>query len=62
MIFLDCLSGSVSGEYEYEVHQNHSVFLHQEDSDELYVGGADFVLKLDANNYQILEVSLSNLV
>lgn len=55
-------SGSVRGEYEYEVHQNHSVFLYQEDSDELYVGGADFVLKLDANSSHVLEVSLSNLV
>lgn len=50
-------SGLISGEYEYVLHQNYSVFLYQEDTDELYVGGTDFVLKLDANNYHILEVS-----
>ncbi|XP_017261087.1 semaphorin-7A [Kryptolebias marmoratus] len=48
--------GLIRGEYKYEVHQNHIVFSYQEDSDELYVGGTDFVLKLDANNnYDILE-------
>uniref|UniRef100_A0A1A7YT47 Semaphorin 7A n=1 Tax=Iconisemion striatum TaxID=60296 RepID=A0A1A7YT47_9TELE len=49
------ITGLTKGGYIYDAHQNHSVFLYQEDSDELYVGGTDFVLKLDGNDYHILE-------
>ncbi|XP_029952788.1 semaphorin-7A [Salarias fasciatus] len=45
----------ITGTFEYETVQNHSVFLYQEYSKELYVGGANFVLKLDVNNYHIIE-------
>ncbi|KAM9754607.1 semaphorin-7A [Menidia menidia] len=39
----------------YEVNQIHSVFSYHEDSDELFVGGTDFVLKLDVNDCRIIE-------
>ncbi|KAM4733932.1 semaphorin-7A [Anableps anableps] len=45
----------IIGRYEYEVHQKHSVFLYQEAEQELYVGGTDMVLQLDANNYHVKE-------
>lgn len=43
----------VTGAFEYQTIQNHSVFLYLEDSKELYVGGTDFVLKLDVDDYSI---------
>lgn len=44
-----------SGGFEYPEYQNHSVFLYQVDSEELYVGGTDFVLRIDVNDYHIIE-------
>lgn len=46
---------TVSGGFTYQVHQNHSVFFHHEDSEEMYIGGTDFVLKLDMNDYNVIE-------
>ncbi|XP_069019637.1 semaphorin-7A isoform X1 [Embiotoca jacksoni] len=45
----------MSGGFEHQVHQNHSVFLYQGDSEEFYVGGTDFVIKLDVDDYHIIE-------
>lgn len=45
----------LSGGFKYQVHQNHSVFFYHEDSEEMYVGGTDFVLKLDADDYHVIE-------
>ncbi|KAI3376437.1 hypothetical protein L3Q82_016899, partial [Scortum barcoo] len=44
----------ISGGFEYQVHQNHTVFFCHGDS--MYVGGTDFVLQLDVNDYHIIEV------
>ncbi|XP_041650841.1 semaphorin-7A [Cheilinus undulatus] len=46
---------SISGGFDYEVSQNHSVFYYQEDYQEMYIGGTDFVLKLDVDDYHIIE-------
>ncbi|CAN9499339.1 unnamed protein product [Ophioblennius macclurei] len=46
----------IKGAYEYTTIQNHSVFLYQEHSKELYVGGTNFVLKLDVDDYHIIEM------
>ena len=35
------------------------MFSYQEDSEELYVGGTDFVLRLDVNDYHIIEVGVT---
>lgn len=35
------------------------MFFYHEDSEEMYVGGTDFVLKLDVNDYHIIEVGVS---
>lgn len=56
MSFFTHCSDTVSGGYAYQVHQNHSVFFHPEDSEEMYIGGTDFVLKLDMNDYHVIEV------
>ncbi|XP_042352112.1 semaphorin-7A [Plectropomus leopardus] len=45
----------LSGGFKYQVHQNHSVLFYHEDSDEMYVGGTDFVFKLDAGDYHVIE-------
>ncbi|XP_041852351.1 semaphorin-7A [Melanotaenia boesemani] len=45
----------ISGGFEYAVNQNHSVFSYQDDTAELYVGGSDFVLKLDVSDCHIVE-------
>lgn len=50
----------ISDQYKYEVNQNHSVFYLEEER-ELYVGGTDFVIKLNASNYRVIEVSYSYL-
>ncbi|XP_068579641.1 semaphorin-7A [Cebidichthys violaceus] len=44
-----------SGGFEYQVYQNHSVFFYHEDSEQMYVGGTDFVLKLDVDDYHVIE-------
>lgn len=49
-------SDITSGGFEYQVHQNHSLFFYHDDSDEMYVGGTDFVLKLDVEDYHVIEV------
>lgn len=41
----------ISGGLEYQVYQNHSVFFYHEDSGEMYVGGTDFVLKIDVDGH-----------
>ncbi|XP_060891410.1 semaphorin-7A [Labrus mixtus] len=45
----------ISAGFEYHVPQNHSVFYYQKDFEEMYVGGTDFVLKLDVEDYHIIE-------
>ncbi|XP_071752620.2 semaphorin-7A [Centroberyx gerrardi] len=45
----------INGRLEYAVHQNHTVFFHHDDSNELYVGGTDFVIKVDVDNNRIIE-------
>uniref|UniRef100_UPI0037E8D477 semaphorin-7A n=1 Tax=Semicossyphus pulcher TaxID=241346 RepID=UPI0037E8D477 len=45
----------VSGGFVYNVSQNHSVFFYQKDYEEMYVGGTNFVLKLDMDDYHIIE-------
>lgn len=45
----------IKSPFKYETPQDHSVFLYQEDSRELYVGGTDFVLKLDMDHNHIIE-------
>lgn len=52
-------SDIVSGEFKHRLNQNHTVFFYDEDSGELYVGGTDFVLKLDVDNYHFTEVGVS---
>ncbi|XP_070686768.1 semaphorin-7A [Pempheris klunzingeri] len=47
--------GIIRGAFEYQVHQNHCVFSYHDDSEEMYVGGTDFVLKLDVDDYHIIE-------
>uniref|UniRef100_A0A3Q2Y2Z2 Semaphorin 7A (JohnMiltonHagen blood group) n=1 Tax=Hippocampus comes TaxID=109280 RepID=A0A3Q2Y2Z2_HIPCM len=37
------------------VHQNHTVLIYHEDSGEIYIGGTDFVFKLDLDRYQIAQ-------
>lgn len=44
------------GGYVYPYNQRHSVFMNQEDSEELYVGATDLVLKLNLDNYRVTEV------
>lgn len=41
--------------YEYQVSQKHTVVLYHEDSGEMYVGGTNFVLKIDVDDYHIIE-------
>ncbi|XP_033941057.1 semaphorin-7A isoform X1 [Pseudochaenichthys georgianus] len=43
------------GGFEYPVYQKHSVFFYHEDSEEMYVGGTNFVLKLDVEGSHIME-------
>ena len=49
-------SDRINGQLPYPCTQNHSVFFLPEDSDELYVGGTDFVLKIDVDNNSVIEV------
>lgn len=51
-------SDITNGVFQYPVRQNHTVLYYQEDVEEMYVGGTDFVLKLDVNDYHIIEVSV----
>ncbi|XP_061773090.1 semaphorin-7A isoform X3 [Nerophis ophidion] len=43
----------IRGGFKYPVHQNHTILCYHEESGEMYVGGSDFVLKLDSDGYQI---------
>lgn len=61
MTFLFFPSDIISGGFEYQVHQKHTVFFYHEDSEEMYVGGTDFVLQLDVDDYHIIEVGVSGL-
>ncbi|KAM3609607.1 uncharacterized protein V6R79_017694 [Siganus canaliculatus] len=45
----------ISADFEYQVQQNNSVFYYHGDSEEMYVGGTDFVLKLDINDFHNIE-------
>ena len=49
-------SGTVRGGFEYQEQQKHSVLFYHEDSADMYVGGTDFVLKLDMNDNNVKEV------
>nr|XP_057931021.1 semaphorin-7A isoform X2 [Doryrhamphus excisus] len=42
----------ISGGFVYPVHQNHTILFYHEESGDIYVGGTDFVLKLDLDGYQ----------
>lgn len=53
---LSSSSDITSGRFDYQIYQNHTVFLYNEDSAEMYVGGTDFVLQLDVNDFHIIEV------
>ncbi|KAM3869937.1 semaphorin-7A [Diretmus argenteus] len=44
---------NINGQLEYPIYQNHTVFFLHED--ELYVGGTDFVLKIDVDDNRIIE-------
>lgn len=46
---------------EYQINQNHSVLFYEEGSDELYLGGNDFILKLNVDDFHIIEVGWSNI-
>lgn len=51
-----CPSDVTSGdEFGYDVYQ-YRMFLNVDDYDEIYVGGDQVVLKLDVNDYRIIEV------
>ncbi|KAJ8248732.1 hypothetical protein GJAV_G00227140 [Gymnothorax javanicus] len=39
----------------YDQHQRHTVFFRSEDSSELYVGGTNFVLRIDSQNGSLIE-------
>ncbi|XP_072291864.1 semaphorin-7A [Eucyclogobius newberryi] len=41
--------------FDYEKLQNHTVFFYSQDNGDMYVGGTEFVLRLNTNNYQIIE-------
>ncbi|XP_051918251.1 semaphorin-7A isoform X2 [Hippocampus zosterae] len=45
----------IKGRFVYPIHQNHTVLIYHEDSGEIYVGGTDFVFKLDLDRYQIAQ-------
>ncbi|XP_034032330.1 semaphorin-7A [Thalassophryne amazonica] len=45
----------ISGGFEHATDQNHSVLFHQEDSGELYIGGTNFVLKLNLDDCRVIE-------
>nr|XP_019933767.1 PREDICTED: semaphorin-7A [Paralichthys olivaceus] len=47
--------GTVGGGYEYQDLQKHSVLFYDEDSEDMYVGGTDFVLKLNMNDNNVKE-------
>ncbi|KAG8012675.1 Semaphorin-7A, partial [Nibea albiflora] len=47
---------------EYPVHQNHSVLFYHEASEEMYVGGTDFVFKFDVDNNRIIEDPCENVI
>ncbi|XP_035498125.1 semaphorin-7A isoform X2 [Scophthalmus maximus] len=49
-------NGTVSVVFEYEEYQKHLVFFQHENSTEMYVGGTDFVLRLDTDDYHIKEI------
>lgn len=56
-------SDIICGGFQYQVCQNHSVFFYHEDSDEMYVGGTDFVLKFDVDDHthnHVIEVGDHN--
>ncbi|XP_029379712.1 semaphorin-7A [Echeneis naucrates] len=46
---------TVSGGFAYQVYQNHTIFFYNEDSEEMYIGGTDFVIKLNTSDYHVIE-------
>ncbi|XP_056138133.1 semaphorin-7A isoform X2 [Lampris incognitus] len=52
----------ICGRLEYPVYQNHTVFFHRDGSDELYVGGTDYVLKINVDDNQVIEGLCYNVV
>lgn len=46
---------SVEFAFDYQENQNHTVLFYKHDSEDMYVGGTDFVLRVDTDNYHILE-------
>lgn len=50
----------ISAGFKYHMNQNHSVLFYEEDSEELYVGGTGFILKLDVDDFHIIEVGWTN--
>lgn len=47
----------VTDAYKYQEYQNNTVF-YSNNSEEMYVGGTDFILRLDTNEFKVLEVGL----
>lgn len=51
-----CLTkNSVKIVFDYQELQNHTVSFYKQDYEDLYVGGTDFVLRLNTSNYDIIE-------
>lgn len=44
----------VTDAYKYQEYQNNTVF-YSNNSEEMYVGGTDFILRLDTNEFKVLE-------
>ncbi|RVE71819.1 hypothetical protein OJAV_G00055520 [Oryzias javanicus] len=49
------LTEEIKDGFKYQVQQNHSVFFKDEDSENLYVGGTDFVYKFDVDDLQLID-------
>uniref|UniRef100_A0A3Q3VRF9 Sema domain-containing protein n=1 Tax=Mola mola TaxID=94237 RepID=A0A3Q3VRF9_MOLML len=48
-----------SGVYDYDVHHQENIFLYNGDSGGMYVGGTDTVLKIDVDDFHVIEVCAS---
>uniref|UniRef100_A0A8C6WHZ0 Semaphorin 7A n=1 Tax=Neogobius melanostomus TaxID=47308 RepID=A0A8C6WHZ0_9GOBI len=46
---------SVKIAFDYQELQNHTVLFYKQDYEDLYVGGTDFVLRLNTSNYHIVK-------
>ncbi|XP_061630479.1 semaphorin-7A [Phyllopteryx taeniolatus] len=45
----------IQGRFDFPVYQNHTVLFYHEDSGEFYIGGTNFVFKLDLDRFQIIK-------